>query len=202
VLPGVVYLKDQGFNDLARLFGFEGRYLFSYTVYQINPNQVAAFPSLHAGFPFLAFLFARRAFGRIGWSMLAYSACVWFAIVYLADHYVVDILGGLAYASAAYWLVMHAPRRVRRFIDSAADEDLERNVEAGSDEDRELERRGRRVRWDVVWPGVAVAVIGAIAGVAMVRLELLGGSATALILVPWFAVLGGLSWAAAGLLSR
>jgi hypothetical protein len=100
LLPGVVYLKDQGFQDLARLFGFEGRYLFSYTVYQINPNQVAAFPSLHAGYPFLAFLFARRSFGRIGWVMLAYSACVWFSIVYLADHYVVDILGGLAYASA------------------------------------------------------------------------------------------------------
>jgi hypothetical protein len=202
LLPGVVYLKDQGFNDLARMFGFEGRYLFSYTVYQINPNQVAAFPSLHAGFPFLAFLFARRAFGRIGWLMLAYSACVWFAIVYLADHYVVDIIGGVAYAAAAYWLVMHAPRRLRSFIDTAADDDLAGRVEAGDTDDRRLERAGRRVRWDAVWPGLAVAAVGAIAGVAMVQLQLLGGSGTALILIPWFAVLGGLSWAAAGLLSR
>jgi hypothetical protein len=202
LLPGVVYLKDQGFNDLARMFGFEGRYLFSYTVYQINPNQVAAFPSLHAGFPFLAFLFARRSFGRSGWLMLAYSACVWFAIVYLADHYVVDIIGGVAYAAAAYWLVVHAPRRLRSFIDTAADDDLERRVEAGQTDDERLERAGRRVSWRAVWPGLVVAAIGALTGVAMAQLQLLGGSATALILVPWFAVLGGLSWAAAGLLSR
>ena len=43
-----------------------GHYVFSYTIYSINPNQVAAFPSLHAGYPFLAFLFTRRAFGRAG----------------------------------------------------------------------------------------------------------------------------------------
>src|SRR2546421_195556 len=86
--------SSSGCTGPASLFGFEGHYLFSYPVYQFNPNQVAAFPSLHAGYPFLAFLFARRAFGRVGWVMLAYSACVWFAVVYLADHYVVDILGG------------------------------------------------------------------------------------------------------------
>ena len=95
-LPAVAYLKEQGFDQLARFFGFEGHYLYSYTIYDINPNQVAAFPSLHAGFPFLGFLFARRAFGRVGWIMLAYSVCVWLSIVYLADHYVVDIIGGLA----------------------------------------------------------------------------------------------------------
>ena len=95
-----LYLKEQGFDQLAGLFGFEGHYIYSYTIYDINPNQVAAFPSLHAGFPFLGFLFARRAFGRVGWLLLAYSVCVWFSIVYLADHYVVDIIGGLVYASA------------------------------------------------------------------------------------------------------
>ena len=62
--PAITYLKAQGFNDLAHLFGFEGRYVYSYAVYEVNPNQVAAFPSLHAGYPFLAFLFARRAFGK------------------------------------------------------------------------------------------------------------------------------------------
>ena len=203
LLLGVAYLKDQGFTDLARLFGFEGHYLFSYTVYQINPNQVAAFPSLHAGYPFLAFLFARRAFGRIGWLMLVYSACVWFAIVYLADHYVVDILGGLAYAGAAYWVVMHAPGRLRRLIEWASDEELESGVEAADAGDRgALGRLGRRVRWDLVRQGVVVAGLGAAAGVLMASLGLFGGSGTALFLVPWFAVLGGLSRAAAGLLSR
>ncbi|HEY0443228.1 MAG TPA: phosphatase PAP2 family protein, partial [Candidatus Limnocylindrales bacterium] len=202
-LPNVIYLKDQGFNDLARFFGFEGRYLFSYTVYQINPNQVAAFPSLHAGYPFLAFLFARRAFGRVGWVMLAYSACVWFAVVYLADHYVVDVLGGLAYATAAYWAVMHAPRSFRRAIDRAADTDLDSGVEGAGIGDRgAVGRLGRRVRWPHVWRGAALAAAGAVLGVLMARFGILGGSGTALFLVPWFAVLGGLSWAAGGLLSR
>src|SRR5262249_50763053 len=71
--PAISYLKAQGFEDLARFFGFEGRFLFSYAIYDINPNQVAAFPSLHAGYPFLAFLFARRSFGRPGWLMLLYA---------------------------------------------------------------------------------------------------------------------------------
>jgi hypothetical protein len=202
LLPGVAYLKDQGFTDLARLFGFDGHYLYSYTVYQINPNQVAAFPSLHAGYPFLAFLFARRAFGRIGWLMLAYSACVWFAIVYLADHYVVDILGGLAYAGVAYWLVVHGPRRFRRVIDRAADPELETGTaEQPSGNETAAPSTGRRIRWGVVRQGLVVAGIGAAVGLVMARFGLLGGTGTALFLAPWFAVLGGLSRAAAGLLS-
>ncbi|HEY7589621.1 MAG TPA: phosphatase PAP2 family protein, partial [Candidatus Limnocylindrales bacterium] len=74
LLPGVEYLKKEGFAGLAALAGFrESDYLFSYTFYSINPNEVAAFPSLHAGYPFLAFLFARRTFGRVGWLMLLYA---------------------------------------------------------------------------------------------------------------------------------
>ena len=203
LLPGVLYLKDQGFTDLARFFGFEGHYLFSYTIYQFNPNQVAAFPSLHAGYPFLAFLFARRAFGRVGWLMLLYAACVMIAIVYLADHYVVDIIGGIAYASVAYWAVIHGPSRLRRLLDRAADEDLEAGAEAAAAGDRDaIGRLGRHVRWSLVRNGLMVAAAGAAAGVLMANFGLLGGSGTALFLLPWFAVLGGLSWAAAGLLSR
>jgi hypothetical protein len=199
VLPGVAYLKDQGFTDLARLFGFEGHYLFSYTVYQFNPNQVAAFPSLHAGYPFLAFLFARRAFGRVGWLMLAYSACVWFAIVYLADHYVVDILGGLTYAAVAYWIVIHAPQRFRAAIDRAADTDGVESRDAAVPPIGE--RATRRIRWDVVVEGVVLAAVGAVVGIAMARFGLFGGSGSVLFLAPWFAILGGLSRAALGLLS-
>jgi PAP2 superfamily protein len=203
LLPGVTYLKDQGFTDLARLFGFEGHYLFSYTVYQFNPNLVAAFPSLHAGYPFLAFLFARRAFGRVGWLMLVYSACVWFAVVYLADHYVVDILGGLVYAAAAYWIVMHGPSRFRGLIDRAADPELESGAEAaGTGPDASPGRAARRIRWTVVGQGLLVAAIGGLVGFGMANFGLFGGSGTVLFLAPWFAVLGGLSRAAVGFLSR
>jgi PAP2 superfamily len=201
--PAILYLKEQGFDQLASLFGFEGRYIYSYTIYDINPNQVAAFPSLHAAFPFLGFLFARRAFGRIAWILMAYSVCVWLSIVYLADHYVVDILGGLAYAGAAYWAVIHAPAWFRRAIDDAADDELEAGVEAADAGDTgALARLGRRVRWSVVGQGLAVAGLGAVTAYWMNTTGSLGGGSTALYLVPWLAMLGGAWRAAAGLLSR
>ncbi len=201
--PAILYLKEQGFDQLASLFGFEGRYIYSYTIYDINPNQVAAFPSLHAGFPFLGFLFARRAFGRVGWLLLAYSVCVWLSIVYLADHYVVDIVGGLAYAGLAYWAVIHAPARFRRVIDDAADDELEAGVEAAEAGDEgAIARLGRRVRWPVVIQGAVVATIGGLVAYWMNTTGALGGGSTALYLVPWLALLGGAWRAAAGLLSR
>jgi hypothetical protein len=93
-VTGVLHLRDTGFNGLVSLFGFgKNNYLYSYSLYSISSNDVAAFPSLHAAYPFLAFLFARRAFGRAGWLMAAYTACVWFSIVYLGEHWVVDIIG-------------------------------------------------------------------------------------------------------------
>jgi len=201
--PAILYLKEQGFDQLASLFGFEGHYLYSYTIYDINPNQVAAFPSLHAAYPFLGFLFARRAFGRVGWLLLAYSVCVWFSVVYLADHYVVDILAGLAYASLAYWAVIHAPGWLRRIIDRAADDELEAGVEAADAGDAgALARLGRRVRWSVVGQGLVAAAIGAGLAYWMNTTGALGGGTTALYLVPWVLMLGGAWRAATGLLSR
>ncbi len=119
--PAIAYLKEQGFNDLARLLGFEGQAVYNYAINQVNPNQVAAFPSLHSAYPFLAFLVARRAFGRPGWLVLGYAVCVWFAIVYLADHYVVDVIGGIVYASVSYAAIVHLPGLIRRFVGRPAD---------------------------------------------------------------------------------
>jgi len=202
-VPAILHLKDQGFETMARALGFDGSYIYSYAIYDINPNEVAAFPSLHAAFPFLAFLFARRTFGRIGWSMLAYSAGVWFSIVYLGEHYVVDILGGLVYAAVAYWAIIHAPAWLRRVVDRAADSELERGVEADDAGDRTaLGRLGRRVRWMLVGQGAVVAIAG-IAGIVLIGgLGLAGGAGTPLYLVPWALLVGGAWRAAAGLLSR
>jgi hypothetical protein len=203
-LSGITYLKDQGFTDLASLAGFDsGHYVFSYAIYDINPNQVAAFPSLHAGYPFLAFLFARRTFGRIGWAMLAYAACVWFSIVYLGDHYVVDILGGLAYAAVAYVAVIHAPAWFRRVVDEAADEELEAGVEANDAGDvGALRRLGRHVRPGALAQGAIAAGLGLVGIVLFARGGVLGGAGTPLYLVPWALFLGGLWRLAAALLSR
>jgi len=201
--PAITYLKAQGFNDIARLLGFEGRYLYSYTIYEINPNAVAAFPSLHAGYPFLAFLFARRAFGRAGWLMALYTACVWFAIVYLADHYVVDILGGVAYAAVAYLAVVKAPGWFRRFVDRVADPEIEADVEVGEAGDQGAWRRvAGRVRWALVRQGAVIFAVGALGLIGVAKGDWFGGVGSPILLVPWALIIAGLWRAALGAISR
>jgi hypothetical protein len=83
---------------------------------QILSNPVAAVPSLHAAYALLVLLFAYAWRGRIAaWIAAPYTAGMWFTIVYLADHYVVDIIVGAAYALACWYLVpglfRHTPLR-------------------------------------------------------------------------------------------
>lgn len=82
----------------------------------LNPNPVAAFPSLHAAFPFLAFLALRRSFPRGAWFALAWSIAVAFSVVYLGEHYVIDVIAGALLAAASWWVMMRvAVPRVRLF---------------------------------------------------------------------------------------
>jgi len=201
-VESVMHLRQTGYEGLTSLFGIQN-YLYSYNAYSIGSNEVAAFPSLHAAYPFLAFLFARRAFGRVGWLMLAYTACVWFAIVYLGEHWVVDIIGGVIYALIAYLAILHGPRWARRWMEKVADEEIEAGVEAeDAGDEGALRRMGRRVRWAVVGQGIVVAVLGSALAGGMVIQGWLGGSSNPLYLLAWLGILGGLWRAAAGLLSR
>lgn len=79
----------------------------------LNPNPVAAFPSLHAAFPFLGFLAVREVFStRAALAVLAWCVAVWFSVVYLGEHYVVDVIAGVALAALVWWVLNHvvAPR--------------------------------------------------------------------------------------------
>ena len=69
-------------------------------------------PSLHAAFPLLSALYLRKSLGRWGLLMLGYGGIMWFAVVYLAEHWVVDVLAGLICAVLAYVLVEQASRYV------------------------------------------------------------------------------------------
>lgn len=78
-------------------------------------DQVGAIPSEHAAFPFLIMLFLRRQFGRIAYLSLLYIAGVVFSVMYLGQHYFIDVLAGFAYALGGYALVMYAlPVLLRR----------------------------------------------------------------------------------------
>src|SRR5262249_48916172 len=71
-------------------------------VYQrLDPNLYAAFPSLHAAFPVVAAVYAWQTRPRVALFLCGYALCVWLAVVYLGEHYVVDALDGLLYVAAA-----------------------------------------------------------------------------------------------------
>jgi hypothetical protein len=68
-------------------------------------NPVAAVPSLHAAYTLLVTLFLWRS-TRWGRPLLAaYPPAMAFALVYTAEHYLVDILLGWVYTLAAVWVV-------------------------------------------------------------------------------------------------
>ncbi len=65
-------------------------------------DPVAAMPSLHAAYPWMVFLFAVKFFGKRGLLLLPYNAALWFAVVYLGEHYVIDILAGMALSTIVF----------------------------------------------------------------------------------------------------
>jgi len=71
----------------------------------LNPNQFAAFPSLHAAFPALAAVYAWNRYRALAIGLIAWTAAVLLSIVYLGEHYVVDALDGFVYVAAATVLV-------------------------------------------------------------------------------------------------
>ena len=68
--------------------------------HQLNLNQVAAMP-LHSAYPWLAFLALRSFNKKVGYTFLIYPVLVWISVVYLGEHYVIDVIAGIIYASIA-----------------------------------------------------------------------------------------------------
>jgi membrane-associated phospholipid phosphatase len=73
--------------------------------YWINANEVAALPSLHAAFPLLIAIYSVKLWGRKGWLVFLYPLATAFSLVYLGEHYAVDVLLGFLYVFAAMALV-------------------------------------------------------------------------------------------------
>lgn len=68
-------------------------------------NPVAAMPSLHAAWPSIIFLFVVNKYRRFGWLLLPYVLMVGFSVVYLGEHYVIDVLVGMLYALLAFLFI-------------------------------------------------------------------------------------------------
>ena len=85
-----------------------------------RPNPVAAMPSIHAAFPVLVWLVAWRLWPRLGWALMIYPLGVAFAVVYLGEHYVIDVLAGWLYALVAFGAMWSDYRPLRRLLSNGA----------------------------------------------------------------------------------
>jgi PAP2 superfamily len=101
-LPLIQHLTPTALNTLVTSAGGDGHAIVSLAFGDMDPDPVAAFPSLHAAYPLLAYLFVRQVSGAAGLVMLLYTAVAWFSIMYLGDHYLIDVIAGAGYALAAY----------------------------------------------------------------------------------------------------
>jgi membrane-associated phospholipid phosphatase len=94
----------------------------------LNPNKVAAFPSLHQAFPVLGLFYAARLFGARAWPLLTplalWCLLVCFSIVYLGEHYVIDAVGGAAVALGAFVAVEWVSARLGLGQSAEADPDV------------------------------------------------------------------------------
>jgi len=88
-------LQDLGFTQLVA-FKDSNTYLIA-----------AALPSIHASWPILGLLVARkyRLAVPIQAALLTQLLVVWFVIVYSGEHYVIDIVFGVAFSLGAWWLI-------------------------------------------------------------------------------------------------
>lgn len=82
----------------------------------IDNNPMAAFPSMHAALPFMTavffFLRCERRLWFFGGLVALYAVLVSFSIVYMGEHWVIDVLAGYAIAGITAWLCMS--RRMHR----------------------------------------------------------------------------------------
>lgn len=70
--------------------------------YSRNAWIFGAIPSMHAGFPLLISLFARKTIGGFRWFFYAFTILAAFSAVYLNQHYVIDLIAGWVYVMVFY----------------------------------------------------------------------------------------------------
>ncbi len=98
--------------DVARSLPWTGP---SWMYANLLGNPTAAFPSMHAAYPLLVFLFLRERLSRAALPWALFVGVIWFATIYLGHHYVIDVVAGAAYGWAAYSLTRISWSRLQRW---------------------------------------------------------------------------------------
>jgi membrane-associated phospholipid phosphatase len=96
-LPPTAKIIDEMWTHV-RLSNGSG--IFSATGHFADP--VAAVPSLHSAYPMLLVLFFWKSVGRWRWLLALYPLAMGFALVYTAEHFVIDVLLGWLYAGTVF----------------------------------------------------------------------------------------------------
>lgn len=65
-------------------------------------NSFAAMPSLHAAFPLLIFFFLLKWSKKAGILFIPYVLGAWFSVIYLGEHYFIDVVMGVAYSVVVF----------------------------------------------------------------------------------------------------
>ncbi len=86
-------------------------------LYSRNSNVFAAFPSLHAAYMLVAFIYSLKA--RCGWWLRALFAFIclgiWFTAVYSFHHYIIDVLAGITVTIIGWLLFEQGLMRIPPF---------------------------------------------------------------------------------------
>ena len=74
-----------------------------------DPLPNAAMPSLHVAYPLLVTVWVVIAFGRRAWWIVLYPLSLCVGVVYLGEHWVIDVVAGVVYAVAGILAVRRFP---------------------------------------------------------------------------------------------
>lgn len=85
-------------------------------IYAKSSWVFGALPSMHAGFPLLVLIFARKAVPKAFWPLAAYMLLIWFSAVYLRHHYVIDLIAGVLYVLSTLVFFRWSRRRYKPLL--------------------------------------------------------------------------------------
>jgi membrane-associated phospholipid phosphatase len=96
---------------------------------QAASNPVAAMPSLHTGYATIISLFVLTTVSsRFAWAILLYPAAMAISLVYLGEHYVIDVVAGIVYAVVIHSLASWWERWRERSKERAKERGKERRL--------------------------------------------------------------------------
>lgn len=80
----------------------------------VESDKFAAFPSLHVAYATIFSLYAIKLNWKYGVIAIPLLIGVYFAVIYLGQHYVIDLVGGAAYSLGSVFVVEKLVPRLRR----------------------------------------------------------------------------------------